>query len=483
MAPTSLRRILPPDTLAVFGAVPIIYDHHPSLSSHSNEYNDGRGEGQVGVATTSQSCRLPETSARPPVDSALSTTTATPTTPQNDVPSPNGIEIAGWKIMTSNSSIGDEKRMELLTLLLENTANSELDATTDDDDDCGGRRRRRRRLCPPEITFLDAIILLQYQGQKNDNNVMTGIRFMAQDALLEWAEAHQHLEVQNDDDSQQRYDHNTATSLSSIGHRIGEYRGVSIIRTADAKIWSEREKNNKFDGVNAPPRSAAINSNMIDTLSGKSEFYYDWTFSSPYAGTILHYEHIGNVECNNTTTTIPIINHRNQWQPLTNSHIPFHLLQDTTQPILLFDDIYLYEDDLHDNGDVSMNIKLRVMPTCWFALQRLVVRVDYVRIRCREVRCFCLFEATGRNNSRSYSVQENTIYRDIVWKEATWEELGKLGLPMDPAAWRECGGHPVAAASSGGGGPQQLASLLARLPTVPLPEDMPQFACYDACGN
>jgi hypothetical protein len=320
---------------------------------------------------------------------------------------------------------------------------------------------------------LDAILLLQYNGVQRSKNEFIGVRFTAHDALLEWAEAHRFLELKNDD-QQQHHDHIT-NSLSPNG----QFCGVSIIRAADAKIWSEKKKNK--GGVDAPP-IATVAAMADDTVPGNSEFYYDWTFSSPYAGTILHRFESSNKEGNYEISTTTQINNREQWQPLTESHIPFHLLQDTTQPILLFDDIFLYEDDLHDNGDVSLNIKVRAMPTCWFVLQRLFVRVDYVCIRCREVRYFCLFDERSNNSgggtwSASQNVRVNTIYRDIVWREASWDELGKLGLPMDPAAWRESG-HPA-----GRGGPQQqLASLLPQLPTVTLPDDITQFACYDARG-
>ena len=468
MAPPSLRRILPTDTLAAYAAVPL----------YTENVAQGVEPSQSLPATAEASAR---TSTR---DESSSITNHN----LSDIP-PIGIEIAGWKIFTRNSSIGDEKRMDLLTLSLENIANDGNNAGEDgimmltspcnsNGTDTRSSRKRRRRLCPPEITFLDAILLLQYNGVKRSENEFVGVRFTAHDALLEWAEAHRFLELKNDDQQQQQQRHHHNHTTNSLSPN-GQFRGVSIIRAADAKIWSE--KKNK-SGVDAPPLATAT-SMTDDTVPGNSEFYYDWTYSSPYAGTILHRFESSNKEGNDESATTTQVNNREQWQPLTESHIPFHLLQDTTQPILLFDDVYLYEDDLHDNGDVSLNIKVRVMPTCWFVLQRLFVRVDYVCIRCREVRYFCLFDE-GSNNSGggtrilSQNVRVNTIYRNIVWREASWDELGKLGLPMDPAAWREGGGHPA-----GRGGPQQqLASLLAQLPTVALPDDITQFACYDARG-
>lgn len=396
--------------------------------------------------------------------------------------------------------------MERLTLLLENTANNKYSSNNASDcDDTANtvyEGQNKRRMCLPEITFLDAMVLLQYQGargggeqQQQQQHIkneidMTGIRFTAQDALLEWAEAHRYLEMQNDDNTQQQYyhDHHTAINNNSLPSRMDhrnrdhQYRGVSILKTADAKIWSKKMKKNtktQCDNNDVDTLPISATNTISDIIPENSQFYYDWTFSSPYAGTILLRPidaTIKNEFNHHESGTISQINNRQYWQPLTESHIPFNLLQDTTQPILLFDDIYLYEDDLHDNGDASLNIKVRVMPTCWYVLQRLFVRVDYVRVRCREVRYFCLFDAGGGNQNIN-GTRANTIYRDIVWRDATWDELGRLGLPTDAAAWREVR-HPVA-----GEGTQQHAPLLARLPPVTLPDDVPQFAYYDARGN
>jgi len=358
--------------------------------------------------------------------------------------------------------------MEELTLLLEETAN---DTTETDDETTGdGNVRRNRRLCPPEITFLDAVISFQYQSEKSSSNLgddgageeltTTEIRFTAQDALLEWAEAHRYLEMQQH--PQQDHRDETAVTISSCREGV---RGVSILRTVDAEVWSSKPRNTDDDAA-----AAAV------AAAGNSEFYYDWTFSSPYAGTIRNptLDESAGIEKKNVG-----INNRRQWKPLQRSHIPFHLLQDTSQPILLFDDIHLYEDDLHDNGDVSFNIKVRVMPRCWYVLQRLYVRVDHVTVRCREVRYFCLFD----NNDGSIEhdkVRPNTIYRDVVWREAAWGELGRLALPTDPAAWREEDGNVLRGVAGTGMPPSPpLASLLARLPTVALPDDLPKFACFN----
>lgn len=95
-------------------------------------------------------------------------------------------------------------------------------------------------------------------------------------------------------------------------------------------------------------------------------------------------------------------------------------------------------------------------------------------VRCREVRYFCsFFDEVGADDygdtNDDGAVRANMIYRDVTWREATWEEIGDAGMPTDPAAWRE----------DGKATPPPLASLLTRLPSVPLPDDIPRFSCFD----
>lgn len=456
MAPASRRQVLSPETLAAFGASPIYLENHsPATTPSFSKYF---------AATTSAAEEAPII----------------------------GIKIGGWTICTQNSSIGDEQMMEKLTVLLEKIANNaqhqkiEDDKKNDDGDDDDPHKQSpsevttQRRLCPPEITFLDAFVSLRHENNDDDCNGETTtddttseIRFTASDALSEWAEAHQFLETQPTDE----LDHG-AQIPSSLSNGRQECRGVSILRTLDAKVWSSKPKPLADDTTNNECCDAAA--------THSSEFYYDWTFSSPYAGTILTTINSGsikNIANNNKHTNIKLINNRQQWQPLPQSQIPFHLLQDTSQPILLYDDIHLFEDDLHDNGESSLNIKIRVMPKCWYVLQRLFVRVDYVCVKCREVRYFCLFDSNDGANVAANTTsgvgkcKANTIYRDVTWREASWAELNKMNLPVDPSAWMEHNGSGV------GGkiltGLHSFAALLTKLPVVSTPCGLQKHSYFE----
>jgi hypothetical protein len=111
------------------------------------------------------------------------------------------------------------------------------------------------------------------------------------------------------------------------------------------------------------------------------------------------------------------------WESLSQSGMPMYLLMDTSIPILYYDHIVLYEDDLHDNGEVQYSIKVGIMPHCAYILARLFVRVDYVLIRLREVRWLVKFHDTEQKKDNEQR-KPKKIYRDVTWREVSWNDLG-----------------------------------------------------------
>lgn len=98
-----------------------------------------------------------------------------------------------------------------------------------------------------------------------------------------------------------------------------------------------------------------------------------------------------------------------KWLRSDTSGIDYNLLRMQNIPILLFDEILLYQDDLEDCGDVIFDAKLRVMPICWFILSRFFVRVDNVIVRIRDTRLFHRFG-------------DNSVHMEISWREADLSE-------------------------------------------------------------
>lgn len=74
-----------------------------------------------------------------------------------------------------------------------------------------------------------------------------------------------------------------------------------------------------------------------------------------------------------------------------NAQIPMELLK-RPDPILFFDDVILYEDELADNGITMLSVKIRVMPARLLLLQRFFMRLDNVLLRVRDTRVYVDFE-------------------------------------------------------------------------------------------
>ena len=216
------------------------------------------------------------------------------------------------------------------------------------------------------------------------------------------------------------------------------------------------------------PSDVSLASSTHSTASSASDFRYDWTFSTPYGGTVNRCHRLGSTAGGgggginaDVSSSAMLLNGRNVWSKISASGIDLSLLSDRTQPILFYDDVNLYEDDLHDNGVSHLNAKVRVMPKCLFVLCRLFVRVDYVTIRVRDVRVYHRFGS-------------KEIFRDITWRECRWDNLVSSGLPDDVGRWRVEDATGEAAAS--------IQALLGRLPEQPLPTDIPSHSKIELEG-
>jgi type 2A phosphatase activator TIP41 len=71
--------------------------------------------------------------------------------------------------------------------------------------------------------------------------------------------------------------------------------------------------------------------------------------------------------------------------------IPVELLR-RPDPIMFFDDVMLYEDELADNGISMLSCKIRVMPDRLLLLSRFFMRLDNVVFRLRDTRVYVDFE-------------------------------------------------------------------------------------------
>ncbi|KAG2456495.1 TIP41-like protein isoform X1 [Polypterus senegalus] len=114
---------------------------------------------------------------------------------------------------------------------------------------------------------------------------------------------------------------------------------------------------------------------------------YDWTFTTDYKGTLLGDELKLKV--------IP-----------TSDRIDMEKLK-TREQIVFFEEVLLFEDELHDHGVSMLNVKIRVMPSSFFILMRFFLRVDGVLIRMNDTRLY--HEADKNYILREFSCRENRM--------------------------------------------------------------------------
>ena len=267
---------------------------------------------------------------------------------------------------------------------------------------------------PPMIFGNDLLSITQGNGDGKESDSASStvnekesfsLSFTSKDALEIWARWH--------DDSN--------TTL--------EEDKLKIVRVPYANKWYERFHSEIVNGTqqakdrglssNEQPSvyalsSAIHNSNTSteskDMRENRQEIEanmtkndWDWTFSSDYCGTlgksILHSRFLRSLlndsktshdTSDSSTSSMSILS----LQAMGSSSINYNILRNTSAPILFYDEFVLYQDDLEDCGEVQFNIKLRVMPACWFVLVTMFLRVDDVVIRLIENRYFHEFDTT-----------------------------------------------------------------------------------------
>ncbi|KAM4721249.1 TIP41-like protein isoform 1-T2 [Rhinophrynus dorsalis] len=147
--------------------------------------------------------------------------------------------------------------------------------------------------------------------------------------------------------------------------RVNNYQGA--VKVACAEEWQESRTDSEHSKEVVKP--------------------YDWTYTTDYKGTML-----GD---NLTFKVVP-----------TTERINTEKLK-TREQIMFFEEVLLFEDELHDHGVSSLSVKIRVMPSSFFLLLRFFLRVDGVLIRMNDTRLY--HEADKAFMLREYTSRESNI--------------------------------------------------------------------------
>ncbi|RPA80884.1 TIP41-domain-containing protein [Ascobolus immersus RN42] len=152
---------------------------------------------------------------------------------------------------------------------------------------------------------------------------------------------------------------------------------------------------------------------------------FDWSYTpTNYAGTVTT-----PPPASTTTESSTSFEFKQTDKPL-----PLHLLS-APDPILFFDEVHHYEDELADNGIALLSTKIRVMPQRLLLLCRFFLRLDGVIVRVNDVRVYVEF---GEEKVVREVVEREESYKDVV------EKLRRRGVMGDdlPSVLRDA--HAVA---------------------------------------
>lgn len=160
---------------------------------------------------------------------------------------------------------------------------------------------------------------------------------------------------------------------------------------------------NRVDNKHSPPWKVAAAKLWTDKgFSQHGSSTYDWSFCTDYDGNLL----LGD-----NGETINIISDN-------ALSLPLELLRKQDK-ISLLRELHFFEDELDDNGSSSMTLRIRVMPSFIFILQRFFLRVDDVILRMHDTRIF--LNATQPNapgkGIREY-VERECKFSDLPRSEA-----------------------------------------------------------------
>lgn len=118
---------------------------------------------------------------------------------------------------------------------------------------------------------------------------------------------------------------------------------------------------------------------------------FDWSYTTDFKGTLSP----TSPPFHDSSTTIPV-----------------ELLK-RPDPILFFDDVVLYEDELADNGIAMLSCKVRVMPARMLLLCRYFMRLDNVMLRLRDTRIYIDFD-------------KGEVIREYAAKEDEYERIREI---------------------------------------------------------
>lgn len=202
-------------------------------------------------------------------------------------------------------------------------------------------------------------------------------------------------------------------SALDLVDKTGSSNG-GLLQVAHSKAWQKSSEKTKLE--------------CPDEILGIVK-PYDWTYSTNYKGDEILPKSSPTPpkdlsESVPATKGLTVVDKDNSAPGNYEKYaIPFHKLQ-TREPILFFDEVMLYEDELGDNGIVAYTVKIRVMKERLYILTRMFLRVDGVVFRVRDTRVYVEFKSdiTESQDATNGDQKFKKTKRPLVIREYTEKE-------------------------------------------------------------
>jgi type 2A phosphatase activator TIP41 len=181
-----------------------------------------------------------------------------------------------------------------------------------------------------------------------------------------------------------------------------------LIEVKEAALWKKKDMSKVKDFK------------LIEVIS-------DWTYSTPYKGSVHRLSKTAKRIQLETSLQLPLNKEASESANLRiedaeqELEIPVSRLG-RDNPILHFAEVYLYEDDLGDQGYTACTLRYRVMGDCFYILHRYYLRVDEVLVRIFDTRLF-------------HSFDTEYVIREFQYKESTYDELRAKGFKVKSSEW------------------------------------------------
>ncbi|KAK0556777.1 Tap42 interacting protein [Tilletia horrida] len=294
-----------------------------------------------------------------------------------------GITISGWSITASKGPIANSAQMD--------TISSELG------------------IPPPEMLFPSNSLVITH-ANSGFTYTFDAVRALSSVHGVHSARSHEGMDLREE------YERGL-TSYTAAGKRLGSKPKSKGIKVSYAQEWGKGRTDLPAASANAAAGGptlalsarASIPTSEAGSTSSPTSFFgpgvaqaiasaaaanessdiasardYDWTYSNTWAG-LSH----------DPTETAQGSSRSPGFQPASHpvlDRIPIEKLGAGSEPILFYDEVVLYHDELADNGDSMLSVKVRVMPSGFLVLQRFLLRVDNVLFRMFDTRMYASFE-------------------------------------------------------------------------------------------